>query len=141
MTSVYNRFSERDDNKLKELVRQYGENNWKKIASKMPGRNKRQCRDRWFRYLSPTVNHNPWSKQEDDLLMELVTKTYPKWREISKFFEGRNDIQIKNRYKVITNRNKNNQAKLIDDFDQPDLINPFAFNETFNNLDSIYYSD
>lgn len=138
MSSVYNRFSEKDDNKLRELVKQYGDSNWKLIASKMHGRNKRQCRDRWMRYLAPTVNHSPWSQQEDDLLMNLVPKMYPKWREISKHFNGRNDIQTKNRYKVICNRIKNDTTTVVNEIPSIDILDGFEIDDNFRLFDEFY---
>lgn len=125
---VHHRFTKSDDAKLKELVREYGENNWKTIASKMEGRNKSQCRDRWFRYLSPHVNHGDWTEEEEKLLMNLVPLLYPRWRKISNYFNGRNDIQIKNRYKMIKNRisreNQNNSVDTKSDQCSPSEVQP-----------------
>ncbi|EAY13689.1 Myb-like DNA-binding domain containing protein [Trichomonas vaginalis G3] len=108
---VYHRFTEKDDEKLLALVKQYGAEDWKLIASKMHGRNKRQCRDRWFRFLAPDVNHDPWTKEEEDLLIDIVPKLEPRWRQISSYFKGRNDIQVKNRYKSLMRRMKSEKSK------------------------------
>lgn len=104
--SVYNRFGPKDDARLKELVEKYGENNWKIIASKMYGRAYRQVKDRWLRYLSPEVNRNPWTQEEEDLLIRLVPTMSPHWKEIASHFSGRTDIQVKTHYKVLKNRAK-----------------------------------
>lgn len=103
--SVYNRFDHKDDVRLKELVKVYGEHNWKTIAIKM-NRTYRQVKDRWLRYLSPQVNHNPWSHAEDDLLSTLVPIMSPRWKEIATHFKGRTDIQVKTRFKILKNRAK-----------------------------------
>ena len=43
---------------------------WTRIASKlkdylgMERRTGKQCRERWYNHLSPTVNKQPWTQQE-----------------------------------------------------------------------------
>ena len=49
------KFTKEEDEMLKNLVENFGDNNWQVISSKMPGRNSRQCRERWQNYLSPDV--------------------------------------------------------------------------------------
>lgn len=132
--SVYNRFGPKDDARLKELVDKYGENNWKIIASKMYGRTYRQVKDRWLRYLSPEVNHNPWTEDEDELLIKLVPTLSPKWKEIASHFNGRNDIQVKTRYKVLKNRAK----KQITEVEQIPHDN-FSFDEFEFDVDTFEF--
>lgn len=99
------RFSAKEDKHLADLVARYGENDWKTIANKMPGRNKRQCKDRWTRYLSPNVNNGPWTEEEENKLINLVHSLDHRWTEIAKHFQGRNDSQIKNRYHILMTKN------------------------------------
>jgi len=49
-------------------------------------------------FLSPEVVNGPWTKQEDELLLKLHTEHGPKWSKISKFFKGRSDCNVKNRW-------------------------------------------
>lgn len=98
------RFSAKEDKKLTDLINKYGENDWKLFASYMPGRNKRQCKDRWTRYLSPNVNNGPWTPEEEQLLLNLVNELDHKWTQIAKHFQGRNDSQIKNKYHILQAR-------------------------------------
>ncbi|EAX97117.1 Myb-like DNA-binding domain containing protein [Trichomonas vaginalis G3] len=98
------RFSAKEDKHLTDLVNRYGENDWKTIANKMPGRNKRQCKDRWTRYLSPNVNNGPWTEEEETKLLSLVTALNHRWTEIAKHFQGRNDSQVKNKYHILTTK-------------------------------------
>ncbi|EAX85025.1 Myb-like DNA-binding domain containing protein [Trichomonas vaginalis G3] len=99
---VYNRFTQQEDDKLVRLVEEYGtKGNWKMISKKMHGRSPRQCMDRYVRFLDPSVNKDPWTPEEDKLLLELVPKLSPKWRQISLFFRRRNDIQCRNRYRKL----------------------------------------
>ena len=101
---INRRFTEEEDMILKKLVKLYGDSNWIKISNRMPGRNSRQCKDRWCLYLSPNTNRSPWTAEEEQRLLELAKKYKKKWTEISKFFDGRPDTQIKNKWKTLVNR-------------------------------------
>lgn len=63
-------FTKAEDKKLRELVNRHGTSNWIPISKQMPGRNARQCRDRWLNYLSPDVVNGPWTAEEDELLVK-----------------------------------------------------------------------
>lgn len=91
-------FSPQEDERLKLLVAKYGTDNWSAIEKEMPGRNIRQCRERYKHYLAPEVSHRPWTKEEDDLLIEKYKEIGPKWVKLKTFFDNRTDINIKNRW-------------------------------------------
>ena len=94
-------FSVEEDEMLKELVAKYGVDNWKQIASKMPNRNTRQCKDRWNCYLSPSINKQDFSLEEDMKLISLYHHFGSKWKQIAGYFPGRTHICIRNRMKII----------------------------------------
>lgn len=94
-------FSIEEDAKLRFLVSQYGNKDFKKIASFMPGRTPRQVRERYKNYLSPEVNNGPWSREEDALLCKKYMELGPKWSKIADFFPSRSDINVKNRWTSI----------------------------------------
>jgi hypothetical protein len=98
------KFSLNEDILLRGLVCEYGENNWSQIASQMPNRNQRQCRERWFNYLSPTVRNVPWTDQEDALLLQKVAEQGHQWHRLATLFPLRTDINIKNRYHVLNRK-------------------------------------
>lgn len=100
-----NPFVEKEDKKLKELVEKFGDE-WGKISTNMKGRNTRQCRERWLKYLNPNLNKSPWTKEEDDLLLLKYYQYGSKWKLISSFFANRTDLSIRNRYKKLQRRNK-----------------------------------
>lgn len=92
------KFLPEEDEKLKNLVEKYGTNSWSQVATKMPGRNVRQCRERWKHYLSVDKTYqNPFTPEEDQIIVEKFFELGPKWTKISKFLQGRSDIQIKSR--------------------------------------------
>ena len=62
-------FSPHEDEQLAELVERMGAKNWDVIASYIPNRTARQCRERWKFYLCPSVNRTPWTSDEDRRLL------------------------------------------------------------------------
>ncbi|EAX82776.1 Myb-like DNA-binding domain containing protein [Trichomonas vaginalis G3] len=99
-------FTSYEDARLKLLVQQYGEKNWNLISCMMPCRTPRQCRERYKGHLSPEILNLPWTPQEDRLLIEKYTVLGRKWSKIAKFFVGRSDSNIKNRWQILLQSNK-----------------------------------
>lgn len=92
------KFTIHDDNMLRSLVQQFGTRNWPLIAKNMNNRTERQCKERWENYLSPTINRTPWTPEQDAFLIQLHQSLGSKWVMLSKFFPGRTDAQVKNRF-------------------------------------------
>ena len=90
-------FSKSDDERLRQLVKEYGEN-WGKIAEKMMNKSPRQCRERYISYLDPNIVNGPWTPEEDERLKQSVLKFGTKWVTLTKFFPGRSDNNLKNRW-------------------------------------------
>ena len=131
-----NHFTVDEDERLKSLVSEYGDKDWKLISNYMPGRSSRQCRERYIGYLNPSLTTKPWTEAEDALLIEKLKDFGPKWTKMVPFFEGRSDCSIKNRwYKHLSkhakpsfinsvfNRNKR-KAKDISKLASFSCINP-----------------
>ena len=98
------KFSQEEDEHLKVLVLKYGDNNWDQVVSEMPGRNVRQCRERWKHYLSCEKPSDAWTQAEDDLIVTQVQKLGGKWTKIAAMLPGRTDLQTKNRWSQIFRR-------------------------------------
>lgn len=91
-------FSENEDNQIKMLVEKNGRQNWNFIASFIPNRTPKQCRDRYCNYLAPHIFNGEWSKEEDNLLIKLIEENGPKWSLIKKYFPHRCSNSVKNRW-------------------------------------------
>ena len=52
------------------MVQLHGPKNWSKIANQIPGRIGKQCRERWFNHLSPNVNKERWTEEEDNVIIQ-----------------------------------------------------------------------
>jgi hypothetical protein len=98
------KFTHDEDVLLTDLVARYGDGDWAAVAEQMPGRNVRQCRERWFNYLSPSVTNGPWSSEDDARLLEKTREFGSRWKSLTQFFPGRTDINIKNHYITLTRR-------------------------------------
>jgi hypothetical protein len=87
-----------EDEALTTLVAVHGIKCWSLIASKLPGRIGKQCRERWFNHLDPSIKKDAWTAEDDEIIMAAVSKIGPKWADIAKMLQGRSDNAIKNRY-------------------------------------------
>lgn len=103
-SSRHKKFTEEEDEMLKRIVFTFGAKNWRLIASLMPGRTPRQCRDRYSNYLAPGFIHSEWSKEEDKLLAEKYAEIGPKWTQLRQYFPFRTANDIKNRYNYTVSR-------------------------------------
>jgi hypothetical protein len=92
------KFLPEEDAKLRDLVQLHGTSAWDHVAIQMPGRNPRQCRDRWKHYVSSEKSRFVWTAEEDQLLFEKMQTIGPKWTMLSQFFPGRTDMQVKSRW-------------------------------------------
>lgn len=78
--------------------------NWKKVSNQMGDRTVRQCKERYFHYLSPTINKKEWTNEEDSLLMSSVARLGKRWKVFERLFTKRTEIDIRNRYYVLQRR-------------------------------------
>ncbi|KAK4418680.1 Transcription factor R-1 [Sesamum alatum] len=87
-----------EDDVLRDAVQRYNGKRWKKVAECLPGRTGVQCLHRWQKVLSPDLVKGPWTKEEDNLLIELVQKLGKRWCEIAGHLPGRIGKQCRERW-------------------------------------------
>lgn len=94
-------FTPEEDEILRKSVAVKGMKTWNEIAKQLPERTARQCRDRYFNYLSPRIVQTPWDRQEDELLVKKVSEIGTHWSMIANFFPTRSDNNLKNRWHSV----------------------------------------
>jgi hypothetical protein len=92
------KFTQMEDIRLAHIVARCGSGNWSFVASQMPGRNPRQCRERWANYINPELNHQPLSPAEDMLLESKYEEIGPRWQQIASFLPRRSKNLLKNHW-------------------------------------------
>ncbi|KAA0173866.1 hypothetical protein FNF27_04623 [Cafeteria roenbergensis] len=79
---------------------------WSEISERIPGRIGKQCRERWFNHLDPSIKKDPWSAEEDRILEEAQCSIGNKWCEIAKLLPGRSENSVKNRWNSAMRRKR-----------------------------------
>lgn len=93
------KWTQEEDEQLRALVKQFGQQDWKFLASHFPNRTDQQCQYRWLRVLNPDLVKGPWTKEEDQKVIELVKKYGTKqWTLIAKHLKGRLGKQCRERW-------------------------------------------
>lgn len=90
-----------EDQLLCSTINQMGIKNWSSIAKNIPGRNGKQCRERWLTQLNPQLLKQEWSHDEDLQLIDLHNQYGNSWAKICQYFPGRNSSSLKNRWTWI----------------------------------------
>ncbi|XVF48525.1 hypothetical protein PTKIN_Ptkin03bG0197700 [Pterospermum kingtungense] len=109
--STKGQWTAEEDEILHKAVQRFKGKNWKKIAECFKDRTDVQCLHRWQKVLNPELVKGPWSKEEDELIIELVNKFGPKkWSTISQHLPGRIGKQCRERWHNHLNPAINKEA-------------------------------
>jgi hypothetical protein len=146
------KFQPCEDLSLLEIVHGIGIPNWAEIAEQFPGRNARQCRERWTNYVNLSLVKQEWTEAEDEILRQSYQDMGPKWFIIARSLPGRSRNSVKNRYFLLQHRELNERGfRFNNPPDQPNAltipsreiqevqhngIDPFAFLDAFQEQDA-----
>ncbi|XP_041112665.1 v-myb avian myeloblastosis viral oncogene homolog-like 2b isoform X3 [Polyodon spathula] len=93
------KWTQEEDESLRGLVQNFGQGDWKRIASFLTNRTEQQCQHRWLKVLNPDLIKGPWTKEEDEQVIELVNCYGTKqWATIAKHLKGRLGKQCRERW-------------------------------------------
>ncbi|KAL1823107.1 hypothetical protein ACET3Z_009885 [Daucus carota] len=90
-------WSKEEDDKLRAYINRYGTWNWRQLP-KFAGLSRcgKSCRLRWKNYLQPNVKRGNFTKDEEDIIINLHNQLGKKWSIFAKNLPGRTDNEIKN---------------------------------------------
>nr|XP_046484067.1 myb protein isoform X1 [Neodiprion pinetum]XP_046484068.1 myb protein isoform X1 [Neodiprion pinetum] len=97
------RWTKEEDALLKQLVgttEKLGSGlRWDAVAAHFPDRSDVQCQQRWVKVVNPELVKGPWTKEEDEKVVELVERYGPKkWTLIARHLKGRIGKQCRERW-------------------------------------------
>lgn len=90
-----------EDERLTELVNEFGEHKWSAIARALGSKSSKQCRRRWKNALTMEAKTTTWTPEEDERLIQFHKEMGNKWTAISQRFGDRTDNAAKNRWHAL----------------------------------------
>lgn len=133
MNTKRQKFTQEEDQILLKVVGLRGEGKWNEIASFLKGRTGRQCRDRYFNYLRPGFKNDPWTQEEDNILIEKMQQYGSRWSCVAKYLSGRSQNSIKNRWNFCLRRRFENKSSNTNNVEKTDVTQiknePVPFNQ------------
>lgn len=90
-----------EDILLIKAVQKHGINNWYKVAEDVPRRSFKQCRERYQIKLDPTLKREPFTPDEDAIILEAQRRLGNKWKVIASYLDGRSYNAVKNRFSQL----------------------------------------
>lgn len=94
-----NKWTKEESQRLIQLVSDYGDKSWKKIAEHVGGgKTGAQCAQHWKRVLCPVIRKGSWDDIEELKLFQLVEKYGQSWKNIASEIGTRTDIQCRYQY-------------------------------------------
>ncbi|XP_042335277.1 snRNA-activating protein complex subunit 4 isoform X2 [Sceloporus undulatus] len=102
----------KEDALLLKAVAKYGERDWYKIRTEVPGRNDSQCRYRYLHALHNNIKKGKWSEEEERKLVELTEKYgVGRWAKIASELPHRTASQCLSKWKVLLGYRRKRKKK------------------------------
>jgi hypothetical protein len=112
-----------EDKLIRQWAMQYGPQKWACLAEHLPGRIAKQCRERWYNHLDPSIKRTTWTAAEDRIVLDAIQKVGTKWADIARLLPGRTDNSIKNRWNSTLRRRAGHSSEDLQnagsDLDKP----------------------
>lgn len=96
-----------EDDKLTKAVEKYHHKNWKLIANEVDGRSPKQCLERWYGMLDPSLIKTEFTPEEDNIIIDMQNRLGNKWSLIAECLPGRSAISVRNRSDLLKRHAKN----------------------------------
>lgn len=109
-------WSREEDTLLIEAANKFKQKSWTKVSLFFKDKNAAQCRARYKR-IRPGIVKGPWTLEEDEKIIDLVSQMGKNWALISKLMPTRNGKQIRDRFLNYLDPNIN-KIKFTDDEDK-----------------------
>eukprot|EP00808_Paulinella_micropora_P032334 g35259.t1 len=89
-----------EDEILKAAVMKYGKNQWARISSLLVRKSSKQCKQRWYEWLDPSIKKTEWTREEEEKLVHLAKIMPCQWRTIAPII-GRTAAQCLEHYERL----------------------------------------
>ncbi|KAJ6245584.1 myb protein-related [Anaeramoeba flamelloides] len=111
-----------EDELLYEAVQEIGPLAWTQVASFVPSRTPKQCRERWINQLNPELIHGNWTQKEDEIILQCRTSLGNKWATIQRKLPRRSANAIKNRYNSLATMQRKGKMLFVSSTTKNDQI-------------------
>ncbi|CAK87238.1 unnamed protein product (macronuclear) [Paramecium tetraurelia] len=109
-----------EDEILKAAVMKYGLNQWSRISSLLVRKSAKQCKQRWYEWLDPSIKKTEWTREEQEKVLHLA-KIFPsQWRTIAPIVD-RTPMQCVEQYEKLLDLA---QGKDLNDPNDPRRLRP-----------------
>ncbi|KAG5179549.1 hypothetical protein JKP88DRAFT_167482 [Tribonema minus] len=87
-------WSDVEDARLNSLVNMFG-TKWSAVAQLLPGREPKQCRERFLNVVDPSKTRKAWTPEEDELLLRVHDRVRNQFARTAKYFSDRSYNEVR----------------------------------------------